>query len=137
MSMAALEGGMAIYMGLGPIHALSMTFGNSPLHHGTLVTVAMPAVIRFYNGKIAGNALERIAEAMGLTADKQSANRIADAVAELNAKLGLPSTIRQMGYNKTDIEQMVRDSCESHFNMTAPIRPNPEEYEKIIIEVLG
>jgi alcohol dehydrogenase class IV len=137
MSMAALEGGMAIYMGLGPIHALSMTFGNSPLHHGTLVTVAMPAVIRFYNGKIAGNALERIAEAMGLTADKQSGNRIADAVAELNAKLGLPSTIRQMGYNKTDIEQMVRDSCESHFNATAPIIPNAEEYEKIIVEVLG
>ncbi|MAX06349.1 MAG: 4-hydroxybutyrate dehydrogenase [Gammaproteobacteria bacterium] len=137
MSMAALEGGMAIYMGLGPIHALSMTFGNSPLHHGTLVTVAMPAVIRFYNGKIVGNALERIAEAMGLTADKQSGNRIADAVAELNAKLGLPSTIRQMGYNKTDIEQMVRDSCESHFNATAPIIPNAEEYEKIIVEVLG
>ena len=97
----------------------------------------MPAVIRFYNGKIMGNALEKIAEAMGLTADKQSGNRIADAVAELNAKLGLPSTIRQMGYNKTDIGQMVRDSCESHFNATAPIIPNAEEYEKIIVEVLG
>jgi len=42
-----------------------------------------------------------------------------------------------MGYNKTDIEQMVRDSCESHFNATAPIIPNAEEYEKIIVEVLG
>ena len=137
MSMAALEGGMAIYMGLGPIHALSMTFGNSPLHHGTLVTVAMPAVMRFYNGRIKGNALELIAEAMGLTADKESGNRIADAVAEINAKIGLPSTVRQMGYDKTDIGKMVQDSCESHFNFSAPIRPNADEYEKIIIEVLG
>ena len=137
MSMAALEGGMSIYMGLGPIHALSMTFGDSPLHHGTLVTVAMPAVMRFYNHRIKGNALERIASAMGLTADKESGNRIADAVAETNARLGLPSTVKEMGYDKDDIEKMVRDSCESHFNMTAPIRPNGEEYEKIIIEVLG
>ena len=75
--------------------------------------------------------------AMDLTADKESGNRIADAVAEANAKLGLPATVRKMGYDKTNIEKMVRDSCESHFNMTAPIRPNPEEYEKIITEVLG
>ena len=137
MSMAALEGGMAIYMGLGPIHALSMTFGNSPLHHGTLVTVVMPAIMRFYNDRIKGSALERIAEAMKLTADKESGNRIADAVTELNAKLGLPSTVRQMGYDKTDIEQMVRDSCGSHFNITAPIRLTAEDYEKIVVEVLG
>jgi hypothetical protein len=97
----------------------------------------MPAVMRFYNHKIKGNALERIASAMGLTADKESGNRIADAVAETNARLGLPSTVKEMGYHKNDIEKMVRDSCESHFNMTAPIRPNGEEYEKIIIEVLG
>ncbi|MEE3000984.1 MAG: iron-containing alcohol dehydrogenase [Pseudomonadota bacterium] len=137
MSMAALEGGMAIYMGLGPIHALSMTFGNSPLHHGTLVTVAMPAIMKFYNGKIKDNALEKIAEAMGLTADKESGSRIADAVAEINSRLGLPSTVRQMGYDKNDIEQMVRDACESDFNIPAPIRPNADEYEKIVIEVLG
>ena len=137
MSMAALEGGMAIYMGLGPIHALSMTFGNSPLHHGTLVTVVMPAIMRFYNDRIKGSALERIAEAMKLTADKESGNRIAEAVTELNAKLGLPSTVRQMGYDKTDIEQMVRDSCGSHFNITAPIRLTAEDYEKIVVEVLG
>jgi hypothetical protein len=93
--------------------------------------------MRFYNHKIKGNALERIASAMGLTADKESGNRIADAVAETNTRLGLPSTVKEMGYDKNNIEKMVRDSCESHFNMTAPIRPNEEEYEKIIIEVLG
>jgi 4-hydroxybutyrate dehydrogenase len=93
--------------------------------------------MRFYNGRIKGNALEQIAEAMGLTADKESGNRIADAVAEMNAKIGLPSTVRKMGYDKTDIGQMVQDSCESHFNFSAPIRPNADEYEKIVIEVLG
>ena len=137
MSMAALQGGMAIYMGLGPIHALSMAFGDSPLHHGTLVTVAMPAVMRFYNDKLNGNGLERYAEAMKLKADKESGNRIADAVAEMNTKLGLPSTVREMGYEKTDIDRMVKECCDSGFNHPAPIVPSQDEYEKLVTEVLG
>jgi 4-hydroxybutyrate dehydrogenase len=137
MSMAALQGGMAIYMGLGPIHALSMAFGDSPLHHGTLVTVAMPAVMRFYNGKITGSGLEKYAEAMHLTGDKEAGNRIADAVSEMNGKLGLPSTVRGMGYEKTDIDRMVRECCNSGFNIPAPIRPTSDEYEKLVVEVLG
>jgi alcohol dehydrogenase class IV len=137
MSMAALQGGMAIYMGLGPIHALSMAFGDSPLHHGTLVTVSMPAIMRFYNGKIKGNNLERFADAMNVKSDKNAGNRIADSVAEINIRLGLPSTVREMGYIKTDIDRIVKDCCDSDFNNTAPIRPNAEEYEKIVLDVLG
>ncbi len=137
MSMAALQGGMAIYMGLGPIHALSMCFGDSPLHHGTLVTVAMPAVMRFFNGKLADSMLERYAEAMNLTADKDSGNRIADAVSEMNAKLGLPATVREMGYEKTDVDRMIQEAYDSPFNLPSPIRPSLEDYEKLVTEVLG
>lgn len=137
MSMAALQGGMAIYMGLGPIHALSMAFGDSPLHHGTLVTVAMPAVMRFYNGKIKGNGLERFAEAMHLTADKEAGNRIADAVAELNAKLGLPSTVREMGYVKSDTDRMIKAAYASPFNMAAPIHPSIDDFEELVTSALG
>ena len=50
MQMAALQGGMAIYRGLGPVHALANTFGDADLHHGMLVTVSAPAVVRFYEG---------------------------------------------------------------------------------------
>tara|TARA_B100000315_G_scaffold232411_1_gene244617 strand:+ start:3608 stop:4741 length:1134 start_codon:yes stop_codon:yes gene_type:complete len=137
MSMAALQGGMAIYMGLGPIHALSMCFGDSPLHHGTLVTVAMPAVMRFYNGKLADSVLERYAAAMNLRADKDAGNRIADAVAEMNAKLSLPSTVREMGYEKTDVDRMIQEAYESPFNLASPIRPSLADYEKLVTEVLG
>ena len=82
MSMAALEGGMAIYMGLGPIHSLSMAFGDSPLHHGTLVTVSMPAVMRFYDGQI-DDKLDGIAHAMGLDGGKGVGERIASAIATM------------------------------------------------------
>ncbi|MBT7955072.1 MAG: iron-containing alcohol dehydrogenase [Rhodospirillaceae bacterium] len=137
MSMAALQGGMAIYMGLGPIHALSMCFGDSPLHHGTLVTVAMPAVMRFFNGKLADSVLERYAEAMNLAGDKDAGNRIADAVAEMNAKLGLPATVREMGYEKTDVDRMIEEAHDSPFNLPSPIRPSMADYGKLVTEVLG
>lgn len=136
MSMAALEGGMAIYMGLGPIHSLSMAFGNSPLHHGTLVSVSMPAVMRYYDGKI-NDKLDGIAHAMGLESGPEVGERIAQLTENTNSRLGLPSGVRQMGYDKNDIGVMTDDAFSSHFNMTAPIRPTREEYRDIVIQVLG
>lgn len=136
MLMAALEGGMSIYMGLGPIHAMSMALSDSPLHHGTLVAVLMPAVMRFYNG-MEGGKLERIAHAMNLKADGDAGNRIADAIAQLNMRLGLPANVRQMGYEKDDIDRMADESYRSYFNSTAPRQPTREDYQKLIVEVLG
>jgi 4-hydroxybutyrate dehydrogenase len=136
MLMAALQGGMSIYLGLGPIHALSVAFGDSPLHHGTLVTVAMPAVMRFYNG-MEGDKLQRIAMAMNLEGDRDAGNRIADAVARMNADLGLPASVRQMGYQKTDVGRMVEEARRAYFNLTAPRQPTREEYARLVAEVLG
>ena len=136
MSMAALEGGMSIYMGLGPIHSLSMAFGDSPLHHGTLVTVLMPAVMRFYDDKIA-DKLNAIAHAMGQEGGQGVGERIAKFTEEINSRLGLPSSVREMGYEKNDFEAITDDAFSSHFNMTAPVMPTREEFRQIIADVLG
>ncbi len=136
MMMAALEGGMAIYAGLGPIHALSMAFGDSPLHHGTLVTVATPAVMRFYND-LPGMRMQRLAEAMGLAGDQDAGLRIADAVEQMNASLGLPASVRAMGYARTDTVRMVDEATRSDFNLTAPRRPSRQDYQHLVSAVLG
>ena len=125
MSMAAIEGGMSIYMGLGPIHSLSMAFGDSPLHHGTLVTVSMPTVMRYYDGKI-DDQLNAIAIAMGLEGGRGVGERIAVLTENLNARLGLPSGVREMGYVKNDLDTISNDAHNSHFNMTGPLRPTRE-----------
>ncbi len=136
MLMAALEGGMSIWNGLGPIHSLSMAFGDSPLHHGTLVTVAMPAVMRFYDG-LPGGKLERIAAVMGLRADRAAGRRIAAQVEQLNAALGLPANVRAMGYDKNDIGRMAIEADQAYFNQTAPRRPTLAQFEQLVLEVLG
>lgn len=136
MLMAALEGGMAIWNGLGPIHSLSMAFGDSPLHHGTLVTVAMPAVMRFYGG-LPGGRLERVAAAMGLPADGAAGQRIAAEVERLNAALGLPANVRAMGYAKTDVDRMAAEAHRAYFNLTSPRPPTLAQFGQLVVEVLG
>ncbi|MAF47240.1 MAG: iron-containing alcohol dehydrogenase [Rhodospirillales bacterium] len=132
MQMAALEGGMAIYMGLGPIHALANAFGDSPLHHGTLVTVAAPAVMRFYDGRI-DDKLAPIHQAMGLDAG----TGIAAGIEALNQRIGMPKTVREMGYQGEDLDTISQVTIDSHFNKSAPLLPSDDEFRQIVIEVLG
>jgi 4-hydroxybutyrate dehydrogenase len=50
MMMAALQA-MMCGKGLGPVHALANTFGDQGLHHGALVAIAMPTVLRHYEAR--------------------------------------------------------------------------------------
>ena len=136
MLMAALEGGMSIYMGLGPIHVLGHIFADSPLHHGALITASAPPVLRFYKAQENADLdarLERLRQAMKLPTGMDVANGIAN----LNAKLGLSNSINEMGYNAEDADVLADLAVNIHFNATAPIRPTKSEYRKIISEALG
>ena len=132
MQMAALQGGMAIYRGLGPVHALANTFGDADLHHGMLVTVSAPAVVRFYEGRL-DSGLADIAAAMG----QRGKPDVARGIEELNARLGLPGSLREMGYDKSDLDDMSADAAASHFNLAARAVPTRDEYRQIIVDVLG
>ena len=132
MQMAALQGGMAIYRGLGPVHALANTFGDADLHHGMLVTVSAPAVVRFYEGRL-DSELADVAAAMG----QRGKPDVARGIEELNARLGLPGSLREMGYDKSDLDDMSADAAASHFNLAARAVPTRDEYRQIIVDVLG
>ena len=132
MQMAALQGGMAIYRGLGPVHALANTFGDADLHHGMLVTVSAPAVVRFYEGRL-DPLLAEVAAAMGQDGEPD----VAAGIEELNARLGLPASLRAAGYDKSDLDDMSADAAASHFNHAARVVPSREEYRQIVVDVLG
>ncbi len=136
MLMAALEGGMAIYMGLGPVHALSMAFGDSPLHHGTLVTVCTPPVMREFN-EISGDKLNRIASAMEIEVGGAVGHRIADAIAKLNNDMGLPSSVAEMGYTGRSLEEVVEAAHSNWFNDTSPKKFTKSVYKNIISGLLS
>ena len=136
MMMAALQGGMAIYMGLGPIHALGHVFADSPLHHGALITASAPAVMRFYAREGDGvllDGLARLRGAMGLAPDAD----LADAITGLNTKLGLTSSVRELGYPANDLDALAELATKAHFNGAARRVPTKDEYRAIVADALG
>ena len=136
MLMAALEGGMSIYMGLGPVHVLGHVFADSPLHHGALIAASMPPVVRFYQARgdeALKDRLSMIHNAMMLDANTD----LATGIARMNQRLGLSASVREMGYPNDDLDALTDYAVNVHFNATAPIRPSAREYRDILEETLG
>src|SRR4029079_9727196 len=89
-------GALAFVKGLGVVHSLSHALGRVQelkLHHGTLNAVILPHSLAM----IAGHADEkfaRIRRALGLGPDAD----LAAAISDLNKRIGLPSSLSQMGF---------------------------------------
>jgi alcohol dehydrogenase class IV len=132
MMMAALEGGMSISKGLGPAHALGNTFGDRGFRHGILVTMALPSVLCFIE-RYATDKMDRLAEVMGLP----SREAVPDAIKTFNARLGLPVSLREMGYPDGDRDEMANDAAKSFFNAWSPHHPTQAEYKVLIQEMMG
>jgi alcohol dehydrogenase class IV len=130
MMMAALQA-MMCGKGLGPVHALANTFGDQGLHHGAMVTISMPPVLRFYEKRFPEKT-KKLADAIGI-----SSGSPADAIAEMNARLRIPPTIKALGYKPGDLAEMAEDSHKSWFNHTAPVHPSIEDYKLLVAESLG
>jgi 4-hydroxybutyrate dehydrogenase len=131
MMLAALSA-MMCGKGLGPGHALANTFGDQGLHHGMLVTLAMPGVLRLWEAKVPAKTAP-LAAALGLGAGEKPS----DAVAAMNERVGLPKGIAALGYKVGDIDELVADAEASWFNHTAPHHPTRVEYRVLVEEALG
>ena len=134
---ASMQGAMAFQKGLGAVHSLSHSLGgvDPRLHHGTLNAMFLPAVIRF-NAQAASiqkeKRLERMAHAMGLA----SAGDIPEAIRDMNARLGLPKGLAEMGVTRDLFAKIIAGAMVDHCHKTNPRIATPEEYEAILAESL-
>jgi alcohol dehydrogenase class IV len=131
MMMAAMEGAMAFQKGLGAVHALSHPLGalKSPsLHHGTLNAIFLPPVIRF-NAPAVGDKINRLARIMGC---REHADAVADAVAQLNARIGLPASLSAMGVTENLLDPIADQAPRDHCHLTNPRKPTREDYRALL-----
>ncbi|MFM9902805.1 MAG: iron-containing alcohol dehydrogenase [Polaromonas sp.] len=130
---ASMQGAMAFQKGLGCVHSLSHSLGgvNPRLHHGTLNAMFLPAVVRF-NAQAASvqkdQRLDRMAHAMGLT----SGGDVAEAITEMNARLGLPPGLAAMGVAPGWFDQIITGALADHCHKTNPRLATPEEYRDML-----
>jgi len=134
MMMAALEGALAFQKGLGAVHSISHALGGMEgmkLHHGTLNAVLLPPVLRF-NQPYCDQKFVRIRGAMGLAPGAD----VAKAFDQLNADLGMPRTLTEMGVEKSVLDRAAEWAYEDHSTASNPRPAQRADFRQIMLEVL-
>ena len=137
MMSASMQGAMAFQKGLGCVHSLSHSLGgvDPRLHHGTLNAMFLPAVVRF-NASAESiqkeNRLNRMAQAMGLT----SGSDIPEAIRDMNARLGLPKGLAEMGVQREQFDQIIVGAMADHCHKTNPRIATPGEYAQMLSDAM-
>ena len=104
MMSAAAMGATAFQKGLGAIHALSHPIGAlHHTHHGTTNAVVMQQVLMFNKSKVR-KSLARAANYLSITGGFEGFHAF---VGELNAKLGIPANLTDLGVKDPDIDLLV------------------------------
>ncbi len=137
MMSASMQGAMAFQKGLGCVHSLSHSLGgvNPRLHHGTLNALFLPAVIRF-NARADSiqreRRLSRMAMAMGLPSCDTLGTEVADAVRDLNARLGLPRGLAELGVQRDWFDRIIAGALADHCHKTNPVTATAEDYRALL-----
>jgi len=132
---ASMQGAMAFQKGLGCVHSLSHSLGgvDPRLHHGTLNAVFLPAVVAFNAGAESvqkESRLLRMAQAMNL----DSAGDIGEAIRDMNARLGLPRGLRELGVREEQFDRIIAGALADHCHKTNPRIASAEDYRAMLAQ---
>ena len=130
MMMAALEGGLTFQKGLGAIHALSHPLGglaSVSLHHGTLNAILLPHVLR-HNEPACTAKYAAIRRRIGL----DEGASLAGFFAALGARLGLPSTLAEIGVPEDALGPVSVAATEDHSSATNPRPCSASDYRALL-----
>ena len=137
MMSASMQGAMAFQKGLGCVHSLSHSLGgvNPRLHHGTLNAVFLPAVVLFNAAADSiqkERRLQRMAQAIGLPGCDAQGTELAQALRELNARLGLPSGLRALGVAEDVFKRVIAGALADHCHKTNPVLASTDDYQGLL-----
>lgn len=114
---------------MGVHHGLAqLVGGRTGIPHGLANAVILPHAIR-YNQSAVPDAVAHIGEAIGLA----SGEDVADAVAALAARIGLPERLSECGVADGDLDAVARLSQSNHAVQANP-RPVAEDDARMILE---
>jgi alcohol dehydrogenase class IV len=133
MMSAAAMGATAFQKGLGAIHALSHPIGafyNS--HHGTTNAVVMAPVLKFNRAAIE-TRIDALAAYLGIAGGFDG---FYDYVVELNASLGIPANLTELGVTDPDLDWLVASALKDPSVGGNPIEMNAENTRALFEDCL-
>jgi len=133
MMSASMQGAMAFQKGLGCVHSLSHSLGgvNPKLHHGTLNAVFLPAVVAF-NAQADSVREERRLERMAHAMELGGPQDIGPAIREMNARLGLPAGLAQLGVERSMFDRIIEHALLDHCHKTNPRLASADDYREML-----
>ncbi len=129
MMSASMQGAMAFQKGLGAVHSLSHALGGLPVrpHHGTLNALLLPEVVKF-NEAAVPEKVNDIARLLG----SSGGSGLADALRELNRRIGLPSGLGAMGIAADAFPGVIVNAMKDHCHGTNPRVATSDDYRRIL-----
>jgi len=134
MMAAAMNGALAFQKGLGSVHAMSHALGGLAgytLHHGTLNAVLLPHVLAFNEPAVS----HRYPDLKGALRLAEKAD-LAEALAKLAERLGLPCHLADLGVDQKAIERAAPLAEKDHTNGTNPRRATTTDYQQLMAAAL-
>lgn len=127
MMLVAFSGGVAMSMGTGPAHAIAITCSDQGFQHGLLSGIGMVMAL---DGMVARQPARgaALAQAMGAV---QSVP-LGATVAALMRELGLPASLRELGYKVKDLNAVAEAVHRNFCNLFAFYHPTAAEYAEMI-----
>ncbi len=133
MMSAAAMGATAFQKGLGAIHALSHPIGAiHHTHHGTTNAVCMPAVLQFNKSKIR----KKLTHAANYLSLQKGFDGFCAYVDELNAALGIPRTLTELGVTDPDIDRIVTGALADPSTGGNPVEMTRDNTTKLLLACL-
>jgi alcohol dehydrogenase class IV len=125
LARASLQAGLAFSNALlGATHAISHQLGGlTDLPHGLLNAILLPHVMEF-NAAVATGRLADVAGAMGLRTGLMTPHEAADAATQtvraFAGKAGLPTTLREIGIECSQLDHVARGALRDAYIVTNP-----------------
>jgi 4-hydroxybutyrate dehydrogenase len=133
MMSAAIMGATAFQKGLGAIHALSHPIGAMyHTHHGTTNAVCMPAVLQF-NKPAIKDVLTKASKYLGIEGGFDGFCAYVD---ELNASLGVPKTLAELGIENPDIDRILSGALSDPSTGGNPIEMTSKNTRKLLLKIV-
>ncbi len=131
MMSAAAMGATAFQKGLGAIHALSHPIGAvHHTHHGTTNAVVMQPVLRFNRAAIE----DRLALAAAYLGIEGGYEGFYAFVGDLNASLGIPATLTDLGIANPDIDALVASALIDPSVGGNPVKMTAENTRALLLD---
>ena len=117
--MASLMGATAFQNGLGAMHAMAHPIGAVlNAHHGLINAIVMPYVLR-HNKEAIEEKMARLGRYLDL--DDPSFEGVLGWVLSIRESIGIPNTLRAIGVNEDNIEQLAVQAAKDPSGGTNPI----------------